>query len=496
VEVSVNPTGLSPGEYYGQVKVEAAAANNSPQFVSVILTVLPPGSDPGPLVRPTGLIFTGIGGGANPAPQTVRVSNLTATPRTFASGRLTMDGQTWFTSQPAGAAVRPGQPVDVQVQVNSAGLSAGIRRGVLTLLFQDGSVANVNILFVLIGSGGATTVSGRRFAEGCTPTRLLPVISSLGTNFTVPAGWPSTIEARIVDDCGDPLVEGSVVAAFSSGDPPVPLVSLKNGRWIRTWVPRESSASQVTVTVSAEIPGRQIQGSTQITGALRANPEPPLVRPGGIVSALSFQGEPLAPGAMVTIFGSKLKPGTGDVLAVIGGKPMPIIGTPTEDQINAVIPYGLAVNTRHQVIIQRGDAYTNPEAVTVAAAQPAIHTKDGSGKGQGAISDANGALYEAGNAAKAGSELTIFCSGLGEVDPSAEAGKAAPEGPMSKPVAELVATIGGIRAEVKEARLAPGLVGMYIVRATVPEGVEPGDAVPVVLTIAGQSSPPVTMAVE
>ena len=75
------------------------------------------------------------------------------------------------------------------------------------------------------------------------------------------------------------------------------------------------------------------------------------------------------------------------------------------------------------MVIQRGDAYTNPETVTVAGAQP--QTKDQSGKGQGAISDASGALYEPGNPASAGSVLTIFCAGLGEVTPAVEAGRTA-----------------------------------------------------------------------
>jgi uncharacterized protein (TIGR03437 family) len=264
---------------------------------------------------------------------------------------------------------------------------------------------------------------------------------------------------------------------------------------MRTWVPRAGSAAQVSVTVAAEIPGTGIQGSAQVTGALRANPEPPVVSAGGIVSSVSYQGEPLAPGARVTIFGSELAPDAGDVVAVIGGMRMPITGV-GKDQVNAIIPYGLPVNTRHQLVIQRGEAYTIPEAVTVAAAQPAIHTKDGSGKGQGAIADGKGALMEPGNAATAGAEMTIFCAGLGEVDPKTEAGKPAEESPAANPKGEVSVTVGGMPAEVLEARLAPGHVGMYLVRATVPEGVAPGEAVPVVLTVAGQSSPPVTIAVQ
>jgi len=45
--------------------------------------------------------------------------------------------------------------------------------------------------------------------------------------------------------------------------------------------------------------------------------------------------------------------------------------------------------------------------------------------------------------------------------------------------------------------LAPGYPDLYQVNAVVPLGVQPGDSVPVVLTLAGQSSPAaVTMAVQ
>ena len=43
-------------------------------------------------------------------------------------------------------------------------------------------------------------------------------------------------------------------------------------------------------------------------------------------------------------------------------------------------------------------------------------------------------------------------------------------------------------------RLVPGMTGVYEVQAGVPAGVT-GNTVPVVLTVAGQSSPTVTMAV-
>ena len=45
------------------------------------------------------------------------------------------------------------------------------------------------------------------------------------------------------------------------------------------------------------------------------------------------------------------------------------------------------------------------------------------------------------------------------------------------------------------AGLTPGSVALYQFNVTVPDGVEPGDSVPVGLTVAGVTSPPVTIAV-
>ena len=56
-------------------------------------------------------------------------------------------------------------------------------------------------------------------------------------------------------------------------------------------------------------------------------------------------------------------------------------------------------------------------------------------------------------------------------------------------------TIGGQNAAVSFSGLTPGFPGLYQINAVVPSGVS-GDAVVVVVSVAGQSSPPVTMAVQ
>src|SRR5207249_572027 len=75
VSVRVDPSGLAPGLYSGQIRVDAPRAANSPQFVSVYLNLLAAGSNPGPAVQPATLQFIGVAGGPNPGSQTALVYN-------------------------------------------------------------------------------------------------------------------------------------------------------------------------------------------------------------------------------------------------------------------------------------------------------------------------------------------------------------------------------------------------------------------------------------
>jgi uncharacterized protein (TIGR03437 family) len=101
-----------------------------------------------------------------------------------------------------------------------------------------------------------------------------------------------------------------------------------------------------------------------------------------------------------------------------------------------------------------------------------------------ALNGTTNALITISNPTTAGDVVVMYCNGLGTVT-----------GPQSLTVNPLTVTIGGINATVQYAGLAPGCPDLYQVNAVVPSGVRPGSAVPVVLSIAGQTSPPVTMAV-
>ena len=57
----------------------------------------------------------------------------------------------------------------------------------------------------------------------------------------------------------------------------------------------------------------------------------------------------------------------------------------------------------------------------------------------------------------------------------------------------VVATIGGVQAQVSLAALVPGLTGVYQVQVAVPAGIPPGDGIPLVLSALGQQSTAVNL---
>ena len=57
-------------------------------------------------------------------------------------------------------------------------------------------------------------------------------------------------------------------------------------------------------------------------------------------------------------------------------------------------------------------------------------------------------------------------------------------------------TIGGVPAQVFFAGVTPGFAGLYQVNATVPSGVTPGNAVPLVISQGSNTSQTVNIAVK
>jgi len=514
VTVSIDPTTLGAGTYYGRIRVSASAVN-TPQLMTVILTVLPAGLSLPPQVFPSGLIFTGVAG-VTPGSQDAMVANPGGQTESFLSGLI----GSGFSFLPTNATVQSNQPTAVHVYPDYSNLNAGsINRGTITLQFSDGSPAQtINVLMMVApaaGSSGAEVAGALEpRASGCTAQAWSIQFRSLQPGFAAVLGQATAVDVQVADGCGNlvgPNGQSAWVAAnVSNGDPLFQLTHVGNGIWQGTWKPA-ATGSGVTLFVTALGPSG-VGGQNKISGAVSA-PAPaaatPLVTAQGVVHAASDQaGVPIAPGGLITVYGANLSDAAGGSNSIplpeqlngtqvlLGDQPLPILYTST-GQLNVQVPYGVPVNTQYQMTVQHGNTLSVPQSLVVAPAQPGIFTVNQQGNGQGSIVKSDQiTLAQPGTPANIGETIVIYCTGLGAVTPAVKEGQPAPAlPPFSQTVNPVTVTIGGQPAQLIFSGLTPGFAGLYQVNAVVPPGITTGDAVPVQLSVAGQTSPPVTIAV-
>jgi uncharacterized protein (TIGR03437 family) len=109
-----------------------------------------------------------------------------------------------------------------------------------------------------------------------------------------------------------------------------------------------------------------------------------------------------------------------------------------------------------------------------------------------------------GKPAKVGDQIQIYLTGLGKATPNGDPnGKVLPTGSLAptdgsvlyKTVETPTVTIGGVPAVVEFSGIAPGNAGQYQINLAVPSGVQPGDNVPLVVTMPDGSTDTVTIAI-
>ena len=515
VTATVSAAGLAAGQYFGQIEIRADGANNSPRTVNAVLNVIAANALVAPVISPTAVVLVQRPGAAI-APQIITVTNVSNTtiPAGFAAA---FDGSAtgWFATKVSAATIAPGQTVNFEVtRQTSVRLSPGVYTGELSLRL-GGNQRRVAVVLVIPPVPGNTasafsTAIGRQL-DGCTPTKLVPVFTTLGSAFAVTAAWPSALEMRVVDDCGDPLLRGAVTVSFNNGEPPLVMSATGEGRWSGTWQPKAGSQNVVLSAEARTADTPLLAGAAQIGGAAASNTTTPVIASGGVVNAATpSAGVPLAPGTYVSIYGSAMASGLtvapstpfptdlAGTQVILAGKRLPLYFT-VDGQINALVPYDVPLNIPQLLVVRRGNALSTPESVVVALAQPAVFTKNQSGTGEGIVVGArpDGAqfLVSPTAPAAAGDVLIIYCSGLGAVDSSIPAGSPAPSSPLARTISPVTVTVGGTNATVLFSGLTPSTVGLYQINALVPEGVAPGSAVELVLSSAGRSSGAVTVAI-
>jgi len=505
--ISADARGLDPGQYYGLVRIKGDAAN-SPQAISILLSVLDANQSPGPMVHPTGIVAVGQTGAPNPAAQQVTITNLGGQPVSFAStGALT----------PASGTVGAAGSIQVSVQPSTSALGEGVYRDSLRLAFGDGTVRTVSLLSV-VGAAPSRPAKVGRPADGCTPRFWAPQFTTLEDGFTVAGGRPVAVQLKVVDNCGNPMTAGTVVLRFSAEDLALTLVPVGGGVWSWTWVPAQGAQRPVSLTATAV----SVQGSTRLVGQSadlrgRVIPAggPTAALPAGVFNSASFQqGDHVALASWVSLFGENLAESTAPSAGIpytselkgtevrLGDLPLPLHYVSSR-QINALIPHALYPNTLHHLLVRRGDTLSVPVQITVAETQPGIYSMNQQGTGQGAIVIAGTSsvagppgAWPGSRPVRRGEYLSIYCAGVGVVTNPPGDGAPALTSPLSTTLAQPVVLIGGAAAEVTFSGLAPGFVGVYQINVKTAGESPAGNAVPLVVRIGETVSNTVTIAVE
>lgn len=216
----------------------------------------------------------------------------------------------------------------------------------------------------------------------------------------------------------------------------------------------------------------------------------PVVTSAGVTNGASFQTG-IAPGGIVTIFGTGLGAAAGQVIVpsaaawplqlsgisvTMDGVSVPIyriLNLNGQEQLSIQVPFSIAGKTSTAVVVTTPQGSSNAVAVPVLAAQPGIFILDSANAG---AVHADGSIVTSARPAAAGETVVIYLTGLGTVSNSPAAGQPASLSVLSQTTVAPQVAIGGLSASVAFSGLTPGFIGLYQINAVVPNGVPAGNA--------------------
>ncbi len=230
----------------------------------------------------------------------------------------------------------------------------------------------------------------------------------------------------------------------------------------------------------------------------------PSVAAGGVLNGASFAtGQPVAPGSLVSIFGTSLastnsaattvplSTSLGNVQVKFNNIAAPL-NFVSSGQINAQVPFELTGSSTAQVVVTNGAASSAPQTVQLVSIAPGIFSLTG---GQ-AVAYGNTDFQFA---APAGSipgltthpakildpqTLVILATGLGPVNPPIASGAGDPTVLHQTPTMPVV-TVGNVAAQVVFSGILPGFPGVYQVNIIIQSGTPTGNAVPIQIQMGG-----------
>lgn len=234
----------------------------------------------------------------------------------------------------------------------------------------------------------------------------------------------------------------------------------------------------------------------------------PTITSAGVTNAASFQTG-IAPGGIVTIFGSNLGASAGQIVTApgapwppqLGGVSVTMDGTAApvyrvlnlngQEQVSVQAPWTLSGKNSVAVIVTTAAGTAPAVTVPVLGAQPGIFILDAASSG---ATHADGSIAGASNAAARGEALVLYLTGLGPVDNPPASGASASLTTLAHTLITPQVTIGGFDAAVAFSGLTPGYIGLYQINVTVPAAVASG-VVDLTVKANGLTSNPAKIAI-
>lgn len=216
---------------------------------------------------------------------------------------------------------------------------------------------------------------------------------------------------------------------------------------------------------------------------------PPTVSSGGVVNGASFGSGPVAPGSVISIFGTNfiasavgaprvpLPTNLGGVSVLLNGVPVPLFYV-GPNQINAQVPSGTAPGSA-TLQVNAPNGTTSQVSFPVALTAPYLVAS----QGRAVVTDAAGGLITTSNPARVGSTVVVYFTGIGPVNAAVADGAGSP---AATSTLSNFATIGGVSAPVAYLGLSPGGVGLGQANLRIPS-LATGDS-PLILNIGGVAS--------
>jgi uncharacterized protein (TIGR03437 family) len=481
LNVRINPTSLPASTYTSAVTITVSGL--PVVSIPVTLVVAPP--------LPT-LALSVSAITLTLPPSTTSAQTVTLTTNGAPVSYTATAGAKWLTVAPAVGVVLPGAENILTITVDTTALApqATVYTGKITLALSGASTKAQNITVNVTVNSAA------------------PTITSVWPNLL-----PLNGAAQTITITGTGFYTATVAMAQGVTTPLATTTFKDSSTLLQAVVPASllTASATLNVLVANPAPGGN-SGTLPVTVGNAASIL-------GIVNAGSFASGSVSPGEIVTIFGNNIGPATpapmtitnGFATTTLSGVSVTIDGKSaamlyaSQNQLSIQVPYEVAIGAGKAVVVTNGTNTAN-STVTTAATAPGIFTANGSGAGQAAALTCSAttnvcALNSLTNLAKIGDIVTLYLTGEGIYNSPPLSGTASDDGyivplalsPLPQVSPAPTVTIGGQAVDTTNTNYYAGpipgsMIGLLQINAVVPTGASTGVAVPVVITIGGNST--------